>query len=118
MSTLKETVFISRGNEIRLLLKEDGVALMTAYPSLAPSRWVLTINASTPITVDSNTNPEAFTWDADNSILEIAAGALVGSSTLAYTAATLTLYAPTFSSGVILLHPTCTPDKLKIRICQ
>jgi hypothetical protein len=117
MATIKETVFIDRANEIRLLLKEDDVPLMTAYPTLAPSRWVLTIASSPEIEIDSDVNPEAFSWDSDNSILELAIGPLV-SSTLAYTAAKLTMYSASWSDGLILLHPTCTPDALKIRICQ
>jgi hypothetical protein len=117
MSTLKETVFIDRANEIRLYLKEDDIALMEAYPTLAPSRWVLTIDSSPEVEIDSSVNPEAFTWDDTNSILEIAIGPLV-TETLSYTSAKLTMYAPTFSDGLILLHPTCTPDKLKIRICE
>ena len=117
MSTLKETVFIGHDNEIRLLLKEDDVVLMDAYPTLAPSRWVLTIDSSTPIEVDSDDSPSAFSWDADNSVLEMALGDFVGDDQVAYTSATLVLYAPSFADGLILLHPTCTPDKLKIRIC-
>jgi hypothetical protein len=117
MSTLKETVFVGKDNEIRLLLKEDDIVLMTAYPSLVPSRWQLTIASDPEILIDSDTNPDAFNWISESSILELAIGSIV-TTAMGYTSATLRMYAPIFPNGVVLIHPTCTPDKLKIRICD
>lgn len=116
MSTLKETVFVNRNNAVRLELKEDGVLFQTAYPAVTPTRWILTINDTTPIVVDSDTAPTAFDWDGTTSVLELRLGALV-STALTYTLCTLVMYAAEWPLGLVWINPTCTPDKLTIRIC-
>ena len=116
MSELRETVYIGYDNAIRLALTEDDDALMTAYPTLSPSRWVLTIQHTTPITFDSATAASAFDWDSTDSILELYLGPEV-TEEIGYTAATLVMYDATlFPNGLVLLHPSTTPDRLKIRI--
>jgi len=115
MSELRETVYIARDNANRLVLREDEVALMSAYPDLAPTRWVLTIRAATPLVIDSATSPNAFNWDDIDSILELYLGPEV-TEELGYTACTLVMYDALFPNGVVLLHPSTTPDRLKIRI--
>ena len=118
MSKLKETVFVGRDNGIRLSLYEDGIALMTAYPDLVPTRWLLTIHSTTPIEFDSDTD-SVFSWDSENSIVEISIGSsLTTSDATASVPVTLRLFADIFSNGIVLLHPTCTPDKLYITICS
>lgn len=116
MSKLKETVFVGRDNAIRIELKEDGVILATAYPGLTPTRWLLTIHAASPVVIDSDTNPEAFEWDGDLSIVELRLGSILTTAT-SYVPCTLRLFSAEFPNGVVFVHPLCTTDKLFIRIC-
>ncbi len=117
MSTLKETVYAGRNNVIRLALSEDGVLFHDAYPTTTPERWVLTINADTPIIIDSDVSPEAVAWDETTSVLELRLGAFV-TDPLAFTLCTLVLYTAEWPDGLVWINPTCTPDKLQIRICD
>ena len=117
MSSLKETVYIGRNNAIRLILNEDGVAFHTAYPDVDPTQWVLTINTTPAITIDSDVNPEAFDWDETTSVLELRLGAML-STAFNYTTAILTVYAAQWPDGMVWVNPTCTPDKLLIRVCD
>lgn len=130
MSTLKETAYVGRNNAIRIALSEDGTLFQTAYPNVSPDRWVLTIAATTtttvdgvttttetPIVMDSDTTPTAFDWDDANSVLELRLGAFV-TAPLPYTLSTLIMYAPEWPDGLVWMNPTCTPDKLLIRICD
>lgn len=114
MTTLKETVFIDRDNVVRLQLLEDGRPFATAYPDTTPTRWVLTFGA---VTLDSDAVPTAFAWDAANSVLELNLGAQVADE-MDFTAALLLVYAAEWPQGLVWLHPTCTPDKLTIRVCS
>ena len=116
MSTLKETVYAGRNNAVRLALSEDGIAFQVAYPSVAPSRWVLTIEAATPIVVDSNITASAFDWDSAASVLELRLGGVL-SDALGYTLCTLVMYSAEWPAGLVWFNPTCTPDKLNIRVC-
>lgn len=115
MSEIRETVYIGRDNSIRLLLKEDNVALMTAHPTLSPSRWLLTVHAVTPIVADSAVNPELFSWNAAESVLELYLGSKV-TTEIGYAVATLVMYDAQFPNGLVLLHPSTTPDRLRIRV--
>ena len=117
MSTVKETVFIDRDNSIRLILSEEGTLFADKYPGITPTRWVFTINTTVPIVVDSTVTPSAFTWDGVHSIIEIHLGALV-TTAVGYTTATLVIYSPIWPDGVVWINPTCTPDKLLVRICD
>jgi len=117
MSSLKETVYIGRNNAIRLILNEDGVAFHTAYPDVDPTQWVLTISTTPAITIDSDVNPEAFDWDETTSVLELRLGAML-STAFNYTTAILTVYAAQWPDGMVWVNPTCTPDKLLIRVCD
>lgn len=114
MTILKETVYIDRDNTIRLALYEDSSLLKTAYPSLVPTRWILTIDTGTPIVVDSNTSPGAFNWDGTNSVIELALSGEIVSGFATYTGTTLVMYSTEFPNGVVLLHPDYSHDKLKI----
>lgn len=116
MSTLKETVYAGRNNAIRIALSEDGVLFQVAYPDVNPTRWLLTIEADTPITIDSDVNPEGFDWDSETSVLELRLGSLV-SDALGYTLCTLVMYSIEWPAGLVWMNPTCTPDKLTIRVC-
>jgi hypothetical protein len=117
MSSLKETVYVGRNNAIRLILNEDDVAFHTAYPTVDPTRWVLTINAIPAIEIDSDVNPEAFNWDETTSVLELRLGALL-STAFDYTTSILTVYAAQWPNGMTWVNPNCTPDKLLIRVCD
>ena len=117
MSTLKETVYIGRNNAIRLILSEDDEAFNDAYPSVTPTKWALTINATPAIEIDSDDHPEAFDWDDSNSVLELRLGQLL-STAMNYTTAILTVYAAQWPEGLVWVNPTCTPDKLLIRVCD
>lgn len=117
MSTLKETVFVGRNNVIRLTLSEDSTLFSTAYPTTTPTRWVLTLNTTVPVIVDSDISPDAFDWDAVNSILEIRMGALVATA-VDYTSITLVVYAAEWPAGMVWVNPTCTPDKILVRVCD
>lgn len=117
MSSLKETVYVGRDNAIRLILNEDGVSFHVAYPLITPSRWVLTINASPEIEIDSDLNPDAFDWDETTSVLELRLGSIL-STAMNYTTSVLTVYAAQWPNGVVWVNPTCTPDKLLIRVCD
>ncbi len=117
MSSLKETVYLGRNNAIRLILNEDGVVFHTAYPDVDPTRWVLTINTTPEIEIDSDVNPEAFDWDETSSVLELRLGALV-STAFDYTTSILTVYAAQWPEGMTWVNPICTPDKLLIRVCD
>lgn len=117
MSALKETVFVGRNNVLRLTLSEDATPFATAYPSTTPTRWVFTINTTPPVIIDSSTTPSAFDWDAVNSILEIRPGSLV-SAAVDYTLATLVIYAAEWPEGLVWVSPTCTPDKILVRVCD
>lgn len=117
MSKLKETVFAGRNNVIRLALSEDGVLFHVAYPGVTPTRWVLTIEAETPIEVDSSVSASAFYWDSATSILELRLGNEV-SDALDFTPCSLVMYSTTWPDGLVWVNPTCTPDKLTIRICD
>jgi hypothetical protein len=116
VSTLKETVFAGRNNAIRLALSEDGVLFQTAYPDVTPLRWVLTIEAETPVEIDSDVSAGAFDWDSETSVLELRLGSLV-SEALSYTLCTLVMYSVEWPAGLVWFNPTCTPDKLSIRVC-
>jgi hypothetical protein len=117
MSSLKETVYAGRNNAIRLLLNEDGVAFDVAYPDVDPTQWVLTINTTPAITIDSDVNPEAFDWNKTTSVLELRLGLLL-STAFNYTTAILTVYSAAWPEGMVWVNPTCTPDKLLIRVCD
>lgn len=117
MSTVKETVFIDRDNAIRLILSEEGTLFTDKYPGVTPTRWVFTINTTVPIVVDSAVTPLAFTWDVAYSIIEIHLGAFV-TAAVGYTTATLVIYSSIWPDGVVWINPTCTPDKLLIRVCD
>ena len=117
MSTLKETVYVGRNNTIRLLLSEDDQLFHDAYPEVTPTRWVFTIYAATPIVVDSDTTPTAFDWDAATSILEMRLGGLVADA-LAYTNTSLVMYSSVWPLGIVWANPTCSPDKLQVRVCD
>ena len=117
MSTVKETVFINRNNVIRLVLYEDGVLFQTAYPAVVPTRWVLKINSSPITEIDSDTYPMVFGWDSATSTLELALGSLL-TTAMSYTACTLVLYAAQWPEGVVWFNPSCSPDKLLIRVCN
>lgn len=116
MNIVREVVFAGRENAIRLELREDAELLMAAYPDLAPTRWVLTMAAPTPITVDSDTAPSAFDWDAVTSVLTLRLGAQL-TTALGPALCTLLVYDALFPNGAVLIHPTCTPDKLTIQVC-
>lgn len=117
MTVLKETVFAGRDNVVRLELKEDSVLFQLAYPAVTPSRWVLTINTIEPIEIDSDDTPSAFDWDSATSILELRIGDLV-TEAVNYTSCTLVMYAIEWPLGLVWINPTCTPDKLTLRICD
>lgn len=126
MSTLKETVYAGRNNAIRVTLLEDGVLLQDAYPDMTPTRWVLTIHATTtvngattdtPIVVDSDSDAGVFDWDATTSVLELQLGGLL-SEALDFTLTSLVMYAAEWPTGLVWFNPTCTPDKLLIRVCS
>ena len=117
MSSLKETVYVGRNNAIRLILNEDGIAFHTAYPTVVPTKWVLTINTTPAITIDSGTSPAAFDWDAPTSVLELRLGSLL-STAINYTTSILTVYSAQWPEGMVWVNPTCTPDKLLIRVCD
>lgn len=116
MSTLKETVFVNRDNVIRLALYEDGILFQTAYPSVVPNRFVLTINSDPEIEVDSNSEPTAFGWDDSTSTLELSLGSIL-STAMSYTPCTLVIYSSQWPDGICWFNPTCSPDKLMIRAC-
>jgi hypothetical protein len=69
------------------------------------------------IEIDSDDYASAFNWDDTTSILEIRIGTLVLEA-LEYTAATLVMYSTEWPSGLVWMNPTCTPDKLYIRLCD
>ena len=118
MGKLKEVVFTGRDNVIRLALAEDGTPLMAAYPELIPARWLLTIHAATSVDIDSDIDTEAFVWDPDASVIELRLGVvLTNSAPVSAAACTLSLFSTEFPNGVILVHPTCTPDRLMLTIC-
>jgi len=117
MSTLKETIFVNRNNTIRLLLSEDDQLFHVAYPAVTPTRWIFTIHAATPVVVDSDTTPSAFDWDAGTSILELKLGALV-SAALSYTSTSLVMYSVVWPQGIVWANPTCSPDRLQVRVCD
>ena len=117
MSTVKETIFVGRNNVIRLILSEEGTLFADAYPGITPTRWVFTINTTVPIIVDSDITPLAFDWDVVHSIVEIHLGALV-TTAVGYTSATLVIYSSIWPDGVVWINPTCTPDKLLVRVCD
>lgn len=117
MSVIKETVFSNRDNAIRLALSEDGVLFRTAYPSTSPTRWVLSLDAEPPITIDSTMYPQAFFWDANHSILELRLGAIL-TTAFPYTPTHLVMYAAEWPGGLVWINPTCTPNKMLIRVCD
>lgn len=117
MSTLKETIFAGRNNTIRLLLAEDDQLFHVAYPEVTPTRWVFTIHSETPVVVDSDTTPTAFDWDAETSILELKLGALV-SAAQPYASTSLVMYSAVWPQGIVWVNPTCSPDRLQIRVCD
>jgi hypothetical protein len=116
MSLLRETFFAAHNNVIRLTLSEDTSVFSVAYPTVTPTRWLFTIHATVPIVADSLITPNAFEWDAVHSILEIKLGTLV-TTAMNYTASTLVVYAAEWPEGLVWFNPTCTPDKVFIRIC-
>jgi len=111
---LKETVYIGRDNVIRLSLLEDGAAFATAYPTVTPTRWVLSFGTNE---IDSDTDPSAFDWDAVNSILQISLGDLISAAS-DYAAAELTVYSADWPDGIVWIHPTASPDRLSIRVSE
>lgn len=117
MSTLKETIFAGRDNTIRLLLSEDDLLFHVAYPAVIPTRWVFTIHSATPVVIDSATTPTAFDWDGTASILELKLGSLV-STALSYTSTSLVMYSAVWPQGIVWVHPTCSPDRLQVRVCN
>ena len=116
MATLKETIYANRNNVIRLLLSEDDQLFHVAYPAVTPTRWLFTVYTATPTVVDSDITPTAFDWDVATSILEIRLGALI-TSALDYTDTSLVMYSAVWPSGIVWANPTCSPDKLKVRVC-
>lgn len=116
MSDIKETIFAGRNNVIRLQLSEDAQLFHEAYPDVTPTRWVLTIYAAMPIVVDSDVTASAFDWDEAISVLELRLGSLV-TDLLAYTNTSLVMYSAGWPLGIVWANPTCTPDKLQVRIC-
>lgn len=116
MSVLKETVFVGRNNVIRITLYEDNVLFNSVYPGVTPTRWILTINSSPPVVVDSSTTPTAFDWDAATSTLELSLGSIL-TTAMSYTFSTLVLYSAQWPNGICWFNPTCSPDKLMIRAC-
>lgn len=117
MSTVKESVFINRDNVIRLVLYEDGELFQTVYPSVTPDRWIFKINSSPITEIDSEDYPEAFGWDSSTSTLELSLGSLL-TTAMNYTACTLVLYATEWPDGIVWFNPSCSPDKLMIRVCN
>ena len=117
MSTLKETVFTGRNNTIRLMLSEDDQLFHVAYPDVTPTRWLFTVYTTPPVVVDSDDTPSAFDWDAATSILELKLGGLFSES-LAYTGTSLVMYSAVWPAGIVWANPTCSPDKLQIRVCD
>ena len=117
MSTLKETVFVSRNNVIRLVLYEDGEEFNTVYTGVVPSRWILKINTDPEIEVDSASSPELFNWDSASSTLELSLGSVIDTA-MNYTLCTLVVYAEQWPDGIVWFNPTCSPDKLMIRACN
>lgn len=117
MSVLRETFFLNRSNVIRFVLSEGTKLFKDAYPTVVPSRWVFTINSTEPLVIDSDDVPIAFDWDQTTSTLEIHGGTLVVEA-MNYTSATLVVYAPEWQEGVVWFNPTCTSDKVFIRVCN
>ena len=114
MTTLKETAFVDHDNKIRLQLYEDDVVFATAYPTTTPSAWLLEMGDET---IDSTVNPECFTWDGTNSILELNLGGFF-TEEVPFTSVKLTVIADIWPNGVVWVHPTCTPDRLMIHVCE
>lgn len=117
MSALQETVYLGRNNAIRLQLSEDGIDFATAYPEVTPTRWILIIHDDPEIVVDSDDSPTVFDWTALTSTLEIRLGSVV-TEAMTYTSASLVVYSAYWPDGVVWVNPTCTPDTLKIRVCN
>jgi len=114
MSLFRETVYLDRDNVIRLELREDEELLRVKYPGLVPTKWELIIATTPPTTISSDTHPEAFNWEGDVSVLEIAIQAVLTQAFSDFTAVTLILYSAEFPNGLIYLHPLYTRDILKI----
>jgi hypothetical protein len=117
MSALNETVYLGRNNAIRLQLSEDGVDFYTAYPDVTPTRWILIIHTAAEIVVDSLVEPAAFDWTAETSTLELRLGNIF-TEVMGYTITSLVVYSAYWPDGVVWVNPTCTPDTLKIRVCN
>lgn len=116
---LYETLFVGRDNAIRLTLSEDTSLLSDAYPDLVPTRWLLTIGTNPPTEFDSSLQSGLFSWDHETSVLQMSFGPSLSPSLAALKASTtLRMWSAEFPNGVVLLHPTCTPDKLFITICN
>lgn len=113
---IKETIYANRNNVIRLLLSEDDQEFHVAYPAITPTRWIFTIYTAVPTVVDSNDSPTSFDWDGATSILELKLGSLL-SQALDYTDTSLVMYSSVWPSGIVWANPTCSPDRLKIRVC-
>jgi hypothetical protein len=116
MPTIKETIYANRNNVIRLLLSEDDQLFHVAYPEVTPTRWVFTIHDDIPVVVDSAVTASAFDWDAETSILELKLGSLFSES-LAYTWTSLVMYSAVWPLGIVWVNPTCSPDRLQVRVC-
>lgn len=110
-----DTIFAGRNNSIILQLSLNNELLTTKYPNIIPTRWVFTIESSPEQIFDSSLNPECFSWDLNNSFIEIKIGTLFSSAS-GYKRTRLIMYAAEWPNGIVWLSP-CTIDTLSVRVC-
>lgn len=104
---ITETIYLSRDNQIDLLLKSDSSGSLAAQDLSSVTRMVLQIGTSadpdSEATVDSDVDADAFGWDTGTTgkvILslgdqEISAGTYL---------ARLIVYDPTYTDGIVWDH--------------
>ena len=109
--TVKAIVFANRANTITIRIISGGLAQDLA----SVTRMTLKVGNTL---IDSNTNPEAFDWTTGSSegkvILKL--GALLTVPTEGYVTATLTVYDPEYSEGIV--WDSCEVPNLLIHVCE